>query len=1188
MEPLKSFSEFTNFLTNHPFPKYIGMLSEAERKTYYDNISYALKSYRVEWGVPLYKLTGYVQKNYLSLLDYEYPLAVAHELRRILFNTSYLIEYIEKLLDEGYDVDTQEFYSLIHCLIIPKNEPEIKEKYEEIFERVYEKTEQKDGYLLEYIGLNFKYYDLMLEKKTPFDDIRYGLLRSFVLELRPEETIEFYKRALAAGYTVSDLLDSIEVNVCEEMIPIVEILAQKEFRTVISYFECQNIEAENEVVKEQIEKQRVEAMYFIVNQLIEHNDCYNPLFEFLFFMTTKKVSGDLACLGFALNNEYLDTIRVRFLGSLLSKNKINRDVYEELFSRAVKRDESEFKDYTGDLIDEDIRNFMIEDDYPIDLHFVEKVNKIFEDKITERKCYETIYTVIFKKIISINREYATYYNGADLNIYKELIKDGFQINKKQIITILLFCDDLTTEEAEQYFNQLNVKPFNQRAFREYSKDRFKLVDSFNVIDDFLEQLDINRDIFIQYSFASSFDWLDSILTITSASKVGEFKNVKNYFFENYYNVKDNKLGIVTIKYLLEVLKLYTNYPDLCINIINSELTEEDKNRVKQLLNHSDVIKDRNIRNKEELFNIDRIIFDGNKEMMLESLESDDISKVKNTLCLILFGISTDTVIDYLNRYGNTKNFIQLEFNNRNNKEMVDKISEMLAYVSMMEDVCDCEDINVLKNIIRRTFKDNNTYLMCNQCNLVFQGFEEKVNRLYAEELSSNITDLKNVPNSLINEELTNKYGVKVIDLSHSNYCLIEHQVGEREKVESVINGISTGEQNIISCVVGSNRNQRIYGKAGGIVLASDFYPPGLFIKSSTTNLFSNNHYKKYSIEFNSPFLTQIQRGAIESSGKSNSNNPELLSFREGLKFEYLVLFGDNEPTEEEIRIAKANNLTFVKVQKENNSIDNPKEINNPELSEDNFLKSSDNLLYKFMGEQLKKSEEKQPRKIAILTDVHGLFEPTLSVLEDIRKQGITEVYSLGDNIGSGPNPKEVMDLLEAYNVKSLAGNHEKYVTNGVDSLKYHFDSREEYEEAYRNSEWTKSKLTPEQIERLKTLPEEVTINIGNQKILLSHYYGNYQTEEAKKVPDDVSMVFQGHIHQTRKDDKIYTVKAAGFLNHDNIANYIIITENSNNGYEIEQRNVEFDKESSFYDIIESSMNKEDKEKIEEWLGGIKK
>ena len=38
MEPLKSFSEFTKFLIDHPFPKYIGMLSEAERKTYYDNM----------------------------------------------------------------------------------------------------------------------------------------------------------------------------------------------------------------------------------------------------------------------------------------------------------------------------------------------------------------------------------------------------------------------------------------------------------------------------------------------------------------------------------------------------------------------------------------------------------------------------------------------------------------------------------------------------------------------------------------------------------------------------------------------------------------------------------------------------------------------------------------------------------------------------------------------------------------------------------------------------------------------------------------------------------------------------------------------------------------------------------------------------------------------------------------------
>ena len=76
------------------------------------------------------------------------------------------------------------------------------------------------------------------------------------------------------------------------------------------------------------------------------------------------------------------------------------------------------------------------------------------------------------------------------------------------------------------------------------------------------------------------------------------------------------------------------------------------------------------------------------------------------------------------------------------------------------------------------------------------------------------------------------------------------------------------------------------------------------------------------------------------------------------------------------------------------------------------------------------------RKIGIITDAHGLLEPTKAALEDMQSKGIVEIYSLGDNIGLGPNPSEVVDLLEEYNVKSLAGYSEDYLTLGTAPFDY--------------------------------------------------------------------------------------------------------------------------------------------------------
>lgn len=97
------------------------------------------------------------------------------------------------------------------------------------------------------------------------------------------------------------------------------------------------------------------------------------------------------------------------------------------------------------------------------------------------------------------------------------------------------------------------------------------------------------------------------------------------------------------------------------------------------------------------------------------------------------------------------------------------------------------------------------------------------------------------------------------------------------------------------------------------------------------------------------------------------------------------------------------------------------------------------------------------KKIAILTDAHGLYEPTKAALDDMKEKGITEIYSLGDNIGVGPNPGEVIDLLEEYNVTSVAGNSEEYVTLGIEPFASYFNTLKTQSQL-----WTLSKLNEHQ------------------------------------------------------------------------------------------------------------------------------
>ncbi|MEE4167076.1 MAG: metallophosphoesterase family protein [Desulfocapsaceae bacterium] len=63
-------------------------------------------------------------------------------------------------------------------------------------------------------------------------------------------------------------------------------------------------------------------------------------------------------------------------------------------------------------------------------------------------------------------------------------------------------------------------------------------------------------------------------------------------------------------------------------------------------------------------------------------------------------------------------------------------------------------------------------------------------------------------------------------------------------------------------------------------------------------------------------------------------------------------------------------------------------------------------------------------RFAILSDIHGNYRALEAVLEDLDQQQIDTVITLGDNIGYGPEPEQVVRELIKRNIASVMGNHE--------------------------------------------------------------------------------------------------------------------------------------------------------------------
>ncbi len=62
---------------------------------------------------------------------------------------------------------------------------------------------------------------------------------------------------------------------------------------------------------------------------------------------------------------------------------------------------------------------------------------------------------------------------------------------------------------------------------------------------------------------------------------------------------------------------------------------------------------------------------------------------------------------------------------------------------------------------------------------------------------------------------------------------------------------------------------------------------------------------------------------------------------------------------------------------------------------------------------------------ALISDIHGNLEALEVVLDDIKAQGIEEIFCLGDIIGYGPNPRECIDRVMGSCKVTLLGNHDQ-------------------------------------------------------------------------------------------------------------------------------------------------------------------
>lgn len=69
-------------------------------------------------------------------------------------------------------------------------------------------------------------------------------------------------------------------------------------------------------------------------------------------------------------------------------------------------------------------------------------------------------------------------------------------------------------------------------------------------------------------------------------------------------------------------------------------------------------------------------------------------------------------------------------------------------------------------------------------------------------------------------------------------------------------------------------------------------------------------------------------------------------------------------------------------------------------------------------------------KIGIISDIHGNYEALKTVLAELDRMNISEIYCLGDVVGYYSQVNECCDELIKRNIPCLMGNHDWYMASG--------------------------------------------------------------------------------------------------------------------------------------------------------------
>jgi putative phosphoesterase len=124
--------------------------------------------------------------------------------------------------------------------------------------------------------------------------------------------------------------------------------------------------------------------------------------------------------------------------------------------------------------------------------------------------------------------------------------------------------------------------------------------------------------------------------------------------------------------------------------------------------------------------------------------------------------------------------------------------------------------------------------------------------------------------------------------------------------------------------------------------------------------------------------------------------------------------------------------------------------------------------------------------IAIFGDIHANLPALEAALADMDARGLDARYCLGDLVGYGVWPNEVVATIRSQGIPTLIGNYDQGVGNDSDDCGCAY--KDAYSEALgkRSIAWSNRHTTPEHKAYLRALPPQIPLQAAELRVVLVH------------------------------------------------------------------------------------------------------